>query len=168
MQRELSIVLYRSLLRQCRSLRAAMRPGHVVLVGECVNRFSNKMAPALKPVIKDNGPLPLSGLVRRAFRQPAAPEQDGLTCARLPLIITIGLPLPAPRTLRVPHGLSPDDTAFNALRGLNQIAEYVRLNNEMYDSLEHLSDREAPDQPSMSSVARAILRDAKCLSSAKA
>lgn len=60
-----------------------------------------------------------------------------------------------------------DDTAFNALRGLNQICEYVRLNNEMYDSLEHLSDREAPDQPSMSSVARAILRDAKCLSSVK-
>ena len=60
------------------------------------------------------------------------------------------------------HALAhTDDVAFKAMRGLNQISEYLELNNTLYDSLEHLSDREAPEQPNMSSVATAILRDAK-------
>lgn len=88
-QHELSIVLYRSLLRQCRSLRTAMRPGHVVLVGECVNRFSNKVAPALKPIIKQHGPLPLSGLVRSAFRQQAASDNDTLNCEHKPSSLSL-------------------------------------------------------------------------------
>ena len=134
--REVNVVLYRSLLRACRDVRKTMRPGHVVLVWECVNRFATS-APALKPAIHEDGPLPLCNLVRHAFRQPAG--VGGMT----------------------------HDTAFNALRGLNHLGEYVRENNKMFDAVHGISDRECPEEPSSSHIASTILRDSKMVSASK-
>ena len=111
-----------------------------MLVGECVHRFASKTAPSLEAVIsQQGGPLPLTGLVHRAFRAPLESTEAG-TCI---------------------------DVAFNGLRGLAQISEYVRMNNALYDSLSDLSDREAPELPNISAVASAILRDAKISPSVK-
>ena len=161
---ELTLTLYRSLMRSCRTLRAKMRPGHVVLVGECMNRFATTAAPELKATIRTSGPLPWL-LVQHAFRQPVSPEQAGTSCARHADRAHAHAPLASSSILGLTASLRAlahtDDVAFKAMRGLNQISEYLELNNTLYDSLEHLSDREAPEQPNMSSVATAILRDAK-------
>ena len=59
--------LYRELLRSCRRTRAVMRPTHVVLVAECVQKFADR-SPALAAAVKAHGPLPLPSVVQHAFR----------------------------------------------------------------------------------------------------
>jgi hypothetical protein len=53
--------LYRELLRSCRRCRAVMRPTHVVIVGECVQKFAVR-SPSLTLAVKEHGPLPLPGV----------------------------------------------------------------------------------------------------------
>ena len=69
--------LYRELLRSGRRVREAMRPGHVVLVAECVNQFAEHTG--THRAIKSHGPLPLCSLVQHAFRQPVAQDEQS-TC----------------------------------------------------------------------------------------
>ena len=65
----LVLTLYRELQRSCRRCRAVMRPAHVTLIGDIVQRFAESgRSPSLATAIKEHGPLPLPGLVRHAFR----------------------------------------------------------------------------------------------------
>ena len=87
--------LYRELLRSCRRTRAVLRPTHVVLVGECVNRFAVR-SPALQQSVKQFGPLPLPELVRDTFRK--TDPRDSNRCL---------------------------DDAFSALRMLHSVEQWV-------------------------------------------
>ena len=51
------------------------------------------------------------------------------------------------------------DASFRALRALSSLEGWVQSNNDMYDSLEGISDREASSQPSMSVVVHELLRE---------
>lgn len=134
------LALYRDLLRSCRRVRSSMRASHVVLISECVNRFANGTTPQLQQSVKSHGPLPLSGLVTHAFRH----ADDVQYCNE------------------------NVDLAFCALRGVGYLEEFILTNNELYDSLESLSDREAPAEPSLGQVATSIIQDAKPSSSRRA
>lgn len=87
--------LYRELLRSCRRTKAVMRPGHVVLVGECVQRFAAR-SPALQLSVQEHGPLLSAAIVRSSFRMS---EPEG-----------------CPREI---------DDAFSALRMLHSVEEWV-------------------------------------------
>ena len=52
------------------------------------------------------------------------------------------------------------DTAFCALRALSAMEQWVNTNNQLYDSLEGLSDREAPAEEGTTMVVREIMREA--------
>ena len=153
---QLVTTLYREILRSCRRTRAVMRPGHVSLVGQCVQRFADSSSPSLIAAVKEHGPLPLPGLVRHAFRS-TEPSAAGDMC----------------------------DDAFRALRMLHHVEEWVNTSarytavsiplkfslltplcfpladNELYDSLEGLSDREAPAQESTHLIAAQLLAQAE-------
>lgn len=110
-----------------------MRPTHVVLVGECVQKWSAAVSlPHLDACIKQHAPLPLAALVRNAFRD--APSAE------------------------VPAHI---DAAFSALRALSSMEAWVQDNNKLYDSLSGISDREAPEEPSMRFIASRILHEAR-------
>jgi len=128
--------LYRALLRGSERVRSSMRAGHVVIVAEVVQRFAahSRSSSALSKALADQGPLPLSGLVRHTFR-----NSDGHQSPD--------------KALRL-------DTAFSAMRSMALIEEFVMNNNKLFDSLEGLSDRETPEMPRARLVASAILRDA--------
>ena len=132
---ELTRTLYRALLRGSTRVRSAMRPGHVVIVAQVVQRFAEhaQVAPSLLHALREHGPLPLPGLVRHAFRQPSTSNEDHV------------------------RGV---DTAFSALRSISSIESFVIQNNQLFDSLKDISDREAPELPQTRYVASAILRDA--------
>ena len=135
MNGELLRTLYRTLLRSSTRVRKTMRPGHVVIVAECVQRFAEHQTalPALARAVSSHGPLPLPGLVREIFRQPIASHSED-SCL---------------------------DTAFSALRSINSMEAFIEQNNFLMDSLEDLSDREVPDMPRASYVASAIMREAR-------
>ena len=98
-------------------------PTHVVLVGETVQRFAAQRSPVLLAAVKEHGPLPLCGLVRHVFRHTEARASDACL-----------------------------DDAFRALRTISSVEDWVRQNNELFDSLEGLSDREMPPTAETSSI----------------
>ena len=106
---QLVTTLYREFLRSCRRTRAVMRPGHVSLVGQCVQRFADSSSPSLIAAVKEHGPLPLPGLVRHAFRS-TEPSAAGDMC----------------------------DDAFRALRMLHHVEEWVNT-SARYTSFKILS-----------------------------
>ena len=106
---QLVTTLYREILRSCRRTRAVMRPGHVSLVGQCVQRFADSSSPSLIAAVKEHGPLPLPGLVRHAFRS-TEPSAAGDMC----------------------------DDAFRALRMLHHVEEWVNT-SARYTSFKILS-----------------------------
>jgi len=131
---ELTRTLYRTVIRSSNRVRKAMRPGHVVIVAEVVQRFAahRLAAPALTRALEDHGPLPLPGLVRQAFREPIDAQESSLAL----------------------------DTAFSALRSISSIEAFVQQNNKLFDSLEEISDREAPGEQPARLVASTILANA--------
>ena len=104
-----------------------MRPTHVVLVGECVQRFAER-SPSLTAAVKEHGPLPLPGLVRHCFRNTDPCDTNTMI-----------------------------DSAFGALRMMQSVEGWVTSNNELYDSLEGLSDREAPESHPTNLIAAQLL-----------
>ena len=123
--------VYRECLRSCRRVRSIMRPAHVVLVSKALNSFAEQQQlPGLQMALKQEGPLMNEGVIRRAFRA-SPPGQEGASL----------------------------DASFRALRALSSLEVWGRSNNDMYDSLEGISDREAGEQPSMSVVVRELLRE---------
>jgi hypothetical protein len=125
--------LYRELLRGSRRVHCSMRAGHVVLVSQCVNRFAQDAAPPLQHALASHGALPLDRLVGRAFRLAEAAPAEATAL----------------------------DQAFAALRAVAQIEAFIESNNRLYDSLEDLSDREAPNAPPVHATVSAILREAR-------
>ena len=129
-----------------------MRPGHVSLVGQCVQRFADSSSPSLIAAVKEHGPLPLPGLVRHAFRS-TEPSAAGDMCDD------------AFRALRMLHHVeewvntSARYTSFKIL-STNRVAALLSADNELYDSLEGLSDREAPAQESTHLIAAQLLAQA--------
>ena len=74
---DLIVTLYRESLKSARRVRQVMRPGHVVLVAQCVQRFADQSAsPALQRAVKEHGPLPLAGLVRHAYASTGPGDLD--------------------------------------------------------------------------------------------
>ena len=130
-----------------------MRPGHVSLVGQCVQRFADSSSPSLIAAVKEHGPLPLPGLVRHAFRS-TEPSAAGDMCDD------------AFRALRMLHHVeewvntSARYTSFKIL-STNRVAALLSADNELYDSLEGLSDREAPAQESTHLIAAQLLAQAE-------
>ena len=82
-----------------------MRPTHVVLVGECVQRFAER-SPSLTAAVKEHGPLPLPGLVRHCFRNTDPCDTNTMI-----------------------------DSAFGALRMMQSVEGWVTSNNELYQGL---------------------------------
>lgn len=128
----LTLALYRSTLRSCRRVRSVMRPGHCFMVAEVVKKFAMASgSPALLKAVEDHGPIPLDSLVSRAFRMPAPPHEEAALL----------------------------DAGFGAIRAINSMEQHFIGVNKMFDSLEGLSDREAPGEASTSMIVREIMRD---------
>ena len=111
-----------------------MRPGHVSVVAEVVERFAqhSQVLPGLQMAIIEQGPIPLDKLVQNLFRVPLDAQSDSGRAT---------------------------DVAFTALRSIGGIEAYIHQNNSLFDSLEEISDREAPEQPSSRVIASSILKN---------
>ena len=134
---DLTLTLYRSTLNSCRRVRSVMRPGHCFMVAEVVTKVvASSGSSVLQSALKEHGPIPLDGFVRTAFRTSVPRDEED-------------------RML---------DTAFCALRALTAMEQWVNTNNRLYDSLEGLSDREAPSEAGTTMVVREILREASTTS----
>ena len=160
----LVITLYRELLRSVRRTRAVMRPTHVVLVGECVQRFAETRSPVLAAAVKEHGPLPLPCLVRSIFRTPDAEAcdkermiDDAFGALRMmhsvEQWVTQSESAATPRRLPEHHAKSLGPGRIHELTP----ACTLRADNELYDSLHGLSDREAPAEPSLKYVASQLV-----------
>ena len=129
----LTLTLYRSTLRSFRRVRSVVRPGHVCLVAEVVSKVvASSGSRVLTSTLKEHGPIPLDGFIRTAFRTPVPKVEENTMV----------------------------DTAFCALRALSAMEQWVNTNNQLYDSLEGLSDREAPAEEGTTMVVREIMREA--------
>lgn len=134
MSAELAVVrtVYKETLRSCKRIKSIMRPGHVVLISKALTSFADEQRlPTLQRAISQHGPLMQEDVFRQAFRDSPPPQELNASL----------------------------DTSFRALRTLSSIESWMQANNNMYDSLDGLSDREATAQPSMSVVVRELLRE---------
>ena len=165
----LTTTLYRELLRSCRRTRAVMRPTHVVLVGECVQRFAER-SPALAIAVKQHGPLPLPALVRNSFRN-VEPEHsnraidDAFGALRMMHSVeqwVTSSASPRQHTFFLSRILSSPPCALGQLFSTAQhhcsrCRRSACVDNALYDSLEGMSDREAPPSQSIDFVAQQLV-----------
>ena len=165
----LTTTLYRELLRSCRRTRAVMRPTHVVLVGECVQRFAER-SPALAIAVKQHGPLPLPALVRNSFRN-VEPEHsnraidDAFGALRMMHSVeqwVTSSASPRQHTFFLSRILSSPPRALGQLFSTAQhhcsrCRRSACVDNALYDSLEGMSDREAPPSQSIDFVAQQLV-----------